>query len=65
VRDVIVDGRTIVSEGQPTGVDLPAIEEELRGLYRSSVRQFGRLEKAWPRLSASLGKWFDAQLTCG
>jgi cytosine/adenosine deaminase-related metal-dependent hydrolase len=65
VRDVVVDGRTIVSEGQPTGVDLPAIEEELRGLYRSSVRQFGRLEKAWPRLSASLGKWFDAQLTCG
>ena len=65
VRDVVVDGRTIVSEGNPTGVDLPAIEAELRSLYRNGVKQFGRLEQAWAPLSASLGHWFEAQWTCG
>ena len=65
VRDVVVDGRTIVREGKPTGVDLPAIEAELRSLYRNGVKQFGRLEQAWAPLSASLGHWFEAQWTCG
>lgn len=65
VRDVVVDGRTIVREGNPTGVDLPAIEAELRSLYRNGVKQFGRLEQAWAPLSASLGHWFEAQWTCG
>src|SRR4030081_1541115 len=65
VRDVVVDGRTVVSEGNPTGVDLPAIEAELRSLYRNGVKQFGRLEQAWAPLSASLGHWFEAQWTCG
>lgn len=65
VRDVVVDGRTIVCEGKPTGVDLPAIEQELRGMYRNGVGQFARLEQAWPALTASLGNWFEAQLGCG
>jgi hypothetical protein len=64
VREVVVDGRTVVSEGKPTGVDLPAIEQELRGLYRHNVRQFGRLEQAWPPLSTALGNWFETQLGC-
>jgi hypothetical protein len=53
-----------VRDGNPTGVDLPVIEQELRGLYRNSVRQFGRLERAWPPLSAALGHWFETQLGC-
>jgi cytosine/adenosine deaminase-related metal-dependent hydrolase len=65
VRDVVVDGRTIVGDGKPTGIDLPDIERELRDLYRSGVKRFGRLEQAWPPLAASLGSWFEAQLTCG
>src|ERR1700704_1821179 len=65
VRDVIVDGRTVVRAGKPTGIDLPAIEAQLRSLYRNGVKQFGRLEQAWAPLSASLGHWFEAQWTCG
>jgi cytosine/adenosine deaminase-related metal-dependent hydrolase len=65
VRDVVVDGRTIVRDGKPTGVNLPDIEQELRGLYRDGVRQLGRFEQAWPSLSNSLGNWFETQLTCG
>ena len=38
LRDVVVDGRTIVSEGRCTGVDLPAIEQELRGIYRANAK---------------------------
>src|SRR5712671_6643254 len=60
VRDVVVDGKTIVRERKPTGVDLPAIELELRGMYRNSVKQFGGLERAWAPLAEALGHWFDA-----
>jgi cytosine/adenosine deaminase-related metal-dependent hydrolase len=65
VRDVVVDGRTIVSEGRPTGVDLPAIEQELRGMYRDGVKQFGGLQRAWAPLAGTLGNWFEGQLGCG
>jgi cytosine/adenosine deaminase-related metal-dependent hydrolase len=64
VRDVVVDGCTIVRDGKPTGVDLAAIEQELRGMYRTGIKQFGRLERAWSPLSTSLGNWFETQLTC-
>jgi cytosine/adenosine deaminase-related metal-dependent hydrolase len=64
VRDVVVDGRTIVREGKPTGVDLPAIEQELRGMYRASVRQFGGLQRAWAPLAGALSHWFESQLGC-
>jgi cytosine/adenosine deaminase-related metal-dependent hydrolase len=65
VRDVVVDGRTIVRDGKPTGVDLPAIEQELRGMYRAGVKQFGGLERAWGPLAGALSHWFEEQLGCG
>jgi cytosine/adenosine deaminase-related metal-dependent hydrolase len=65
VRDVVVDGRTIVRDGKPTGVDLPAIETELRGMYRTGVKQFGGLERAWGPLAGALSHWFESQLECG
>ncbi|MET3844559.1 amidohydrolase family protein [Bradyrhizobium sp. OAE829] len=64
LREVVVDGRTIVSEGHCTGVDLPAIEKELRGIYRVNAGKFGNFQRAWPPLSASLQNWFKAQLDC-
>ena len=65
VRDVVVDGRTIVREGKVVGVDLPAIERELRGMYREGVRQFGGLQRAWGPLEGALGGWFEGQVGCG
>jgi hypothetical protein len=65
VRDVVVDGRTIVREGKPTGVDLPAIEQELRGMYRAGIGQFSELERAWAPLAGALGHWFETHLECG
>jgi cytosine/adenosine deaminase-related metal-dependent hydrolase len=65
VRDVVVDGRTIVREGKVIGVDLDAIERELRGMYREGVRQFGGLQRAWGPLEGTLGNWFKGQAGCG
>ena len=42
------------ARGKPTGVDLTAIEQGLRGMYRAGVKQFGRLERAWAPLA---GRW--------
>ena len=64
LREVVVDGRTIVSEGRCLGVDLPAIEKELRGIYRANAGKLGSFQRAWPPLSASLQNWFEAQLDC-
>ena len=61
LRDVVVDGRLIVSDGRCTGVDLPAIEKELRGIYRANAGKLSGLQRAWPPLSASLQNWFEAQ----
>lgn len=65
LREVVVDGRTIVSEGRCLGVDLPAIEQELRGIYRANAGRMGGFQRAWPTLSASLQDWFEAQRHCG
>ncbi|MCA6121017.1 amidohydrolase family protein [Bradyrhizobium sp. WSM 1704] len=64
VRDVVVEGRSIVSNGRCLGVDLPGIEQELRGLYRGSAATYAHVLRAWPQLSTSLQDWFAAQLTC-
>jgi cytosine/adenosine deaminase-related metal-dependent hydrolase len=64
LRDVVVDGRKIVSEGRCTGVDLPAIEQELRGIHRTNAKKLSGFQRAWPPLSASLQSWFEAQLDC-
>jgi len=64
VRDVIVAGRTIVRDGQPTGVDLPAIDGELRRMYRAGLKNHGQFIAAWPSLEPALGRWFGAHCGC-
>jgi len=64
LQEVVVDGRTIVSGGRCLGIDLPAIETELRDIYRANVKQLSHFQRAWRPLSASLENWFEAQLTC-
>jgi cytosine/adenosine deaminase-related metal-dependent hydrolase len=64
IRDVIVAGRTIVADGKPTGVDLPAIEHELRGMYRSSVKSYAAFGEAWPRFDGPLRSWFADRCGC-
>jgi cytosine/adenosine deaminase-related metal-dependent hydrolase len=64
VRDLVVDGQTIVRDGRCTGVDLEAIEVELRGMYRANARKLLPFQHAWPSLSGKLQDWFESQLEC-
>lgn len=64
LQQVVVNGRTIVREGRCLGVDLPAIEQELREQYRANVGQLSGFQRAWRPLAASLENWFETQLTC-
>ena len=65
VRDVVVGGRTIVRDGKATGVDLPGIEQQLRGMYREGVKRFEGLQRAWRPLEGELRGWFEGQMGCG
>jgi cytosine/adenosine deaminase-related metal-dependent hydrolase len=65
VRDVVVDGKTIVRGGRCTTVDLDAIEQELRGIYRASAGKLAPFQRVWPTLSASLQDWFETHMHCG
>jgi cytosine/adenosine deaminase-related metal-dependent hydrolase len=64
VQEVVVNGRTICRDGKLTGVDLDAMETELRTMYRASVPQFKSLERAWKPLEGTLAQWFKHQGCC-
>ncbi|WP_244485748.1 amidohydrolase family protein [Bradyrhizobium tropiciagri] len=64
ISELVVDGRTVAKAGRCLGVDLPAIEQELRGIHRASAATYAHVLHAWPRISSSLQHWFEAQLTC-
>jgi cytosine/adenosine deaminase-related metal-dependent hydrolase len=55
---VVVAGKTIVRDGKVLGLDVVAAEDELRKLYRSSIRRFDGLERHWTELEAALFNWF-------
>lgn len=64
VIDVVVDGRTIVRDGGPVGVDLAAVDRELRDMYRKGLQKFSRFEQAWKPLEGALTKWYGAHMGC-
>lgn len=64
VREVVVNGRTICRDGKLTGVDLDAMETEIRAMYRANVPQFKALERAWKPLESALTQWFRHQGCC-
>lgn len=64
VRDVVVAGKTIVRDGRCSGVDLPAIERELRAMYRANVGRLTGFQRAWQPLSELVSGWFAQQLGC-
>ncbi|MCA1360099.1 amidohydrolase family protein [Bradyrhizobium sp. IC3069] len=64
VKEVVVAGRTIARDGVCAGVDLPAVEQELRAMYRANVGKLDSFRRMWPSLSDRLSGWFEQQLTC-
>ena len=64
VKEVVVAGKTIAKDGACMGVDLPAIEQELRAMYRVNVGKLSNFQRIWPPLSERVSGWFEQQLTC-
>ena len=65
VLEVVVGGRTIARCGQPTGIDLPAMEAELRDRSRAALPQYRALEKSWSPFESALRGWFTTHCDCG
>jgi cytosine/adenosine deaminase-related metal-dependent hydrolase len=63
VRDVFVAGKRIVSDGRVLGIDLPAVEADLRARYRTALASASFL-KVWPRYEAALRCWYTERLGC-
>lgn len=64
VREVVVNGRTLCRDGKPTGIDLAAMEIELRKLYRQNVPHYRALETAWKPFESAVARWFRTQGCC-
>jgi cytosine/adenosine deaminase-related metal-dependent hydrolase len=64
VRDVVVAGQTVVRVGRCVTVDLDAIEQELRGVYRASAERLAPFQRAWPKLSDGVQRWFETHMQC-
>jgi cytosine/adenosine deaminase-related metal-dependent hydrolase len=65
VRDLVVAGRTVLRDGEVTGVAAAAIENELRARYRAALPRHAGLLDAWPSVADGLARWFGAFAGCG
>lgn len=65
VRDVVVNGKTVVADGIVLGVDLPTIDKELRERYRANVKGMSAFQQAWAPLEAELASWYRTHCGCG
>jgi cytosine/adenosine deaminase-related metal-dependent hydrolase len=64
VKQVIAAGRHIVVNGTLVGIDLDAVEADLRARYRKSVGRFHDLGAAWPHFEAAMARWADRYMGC-
>lgn len=65
VSEVVCAGRVLMRDGVVIGVDLPAIEAELRRLYRKAMPGFAGLIAGWRRIEPGVQGWFRAHCGCG
>ncbi len=59
IRDMIVDGRTVVKDGAVLAVDLPAARAEVIGQMRAGMRDNGALAAALPALERVVAANFE------
>jgi cytosine/adenosine deaminase-related metal-dependent hydrolase len=64
IRELVVNGRTVVKEGVVSGVDLPAARAEVLAQMRAGVRQNAPLASALPALDRVLATHFESDATC-
>ncbi len=54
----------IVEGGKVLGVDLPALEDEMRARYRAQMPERADFLAAWPAFDAALAGWYRDRLGC-
>ena len=64
IRELIVNGRTIVSHGRVLGVDLDSAHAELRARYRAGVPERSALAAALPAFERAVRGHYLQQLGC-
>jgi cytosine/adenosine deaminase-related metal-dependent hydrolase len=64
VKRVIANGRTIVEDGRVLGVDLPALEAEMRERYRRQMPMREGFLAAWPHLDAGIAAYYRDRIGC-
>jgi cytosine/adenosine deaminase-related metal-dependent hydrolase len=64
IRELIVDGRTVVKDGAVTGVDLPAARAEVLARMRAGMRDDAALAAALPALERSVAMHFEPDSCC-
>jgi cytosine/adenosine deaminase-related metal-dependent hydrolase len=64
VRRVVANGAVIVEDGMAKGVDLPAIEAELRARYRSQMGQREGFLAAWPAIDRAILAYYRDRVGC-
>lgn len=65
LRELVVAGRSVVSDGKLTSVDLDGAEAELRARFRQDVGRYAELDRGWPCFDAALRHWFQGCAGCG
>ena len=64
IHELIVAGRTIVRDGVVTGLDYPALREELLARLRASLAQTPVFAQALNELTPLIGKFYRDQTPC-
>jgi cytosine/adenosine deaminase-related metal-dependent hydrolase len=64
VKRVVSDGRVIVEGGRVLGVDLPAIEDEMRARYRAQMPMRAGFLAAWPDIDHAVTAYYRDRVGC-
>lgn len=65
VCELVVAGRVVARDGQLTGIDLPALETELRAAFRHALPAHAGLLSAWKPLEGAVADWYRSACGCG
>jgi cytosine/adenosine deaminase-related metal-dependent hydrolase len=64
IRALYVAGRAVVSEGRLTGVDLPALENELHSTLRKGAAEFNGWQRTVLRMRGALTRFYASGMHC-
>jgi cytosine/adenosine deaminase-related metal-dependent hydrolase len=64
IRELIVDGRTVIGNGQVTGIDLPAVRREVLAQMRSGMAADGTLVAALAALERAIARHYLSEAPC-